>query len=84
MDSWGIVLDSFKTVVLDWFKKYLTSRKQFVDYNGHTSATKHINSGMPQGSILGPLGFIFYVNDIPNSAPDLSLILYTDDTSSFT
>ena len=39
---------------------------------------------MPQGSILGPLGFIIYVNDIPNCAPDLSFILYADDTSAFT
>ena len=84
MDSWGTVLDRFKTIVLDWFKNCLTRRKQFVDDNNHTSATKHINSGMPQGSILGPLGFIIYVNDIPNSVPDLSLILYGDDTSSFT
>ncbi len=35
---------------------------------------------MPQGSIVGPLGFIIYVNDIPNSAPDLSFILFADDT----
>ena len=39
---------------------------------------------MPHGSILGPLGFIIYVNDIPNSVPELSLILYADDTSAFT
>ena len=38
---------------------------------------------MPQGSILGPLGFIIYVNDIPNAAPDMSFILYADDTSAF-
>ena len=39
---------------------------------------------MPQGSILGPLGFIIYVNDVPKSVPDLSLILFADDTSGFT
>ena len=41
-------------VVLDWFKNYLSNREQFVDYNNHTSAKRTINSGMPQGSILGP------------------------------
>ena len=39
---------------------------------------------MPQELILGPLGFIIYVNDIPNSVPELSLILFADDTSAFT
>ena len=71
-------------LALEWFKNYLTNRKQFVDYDGHASELKLITSGMPQGSILGPLGFILYVNDIPNSVPELSLILYADDTSAFT
>ena len=71
-------------LALEWFKNYLTNRKQFVDYNGHVSELRLITSGMPQGSILGPLGFIIYVNDIPNSVPELSLILHADDTSAFT
>ena len=71
-------------LALEWFKNYLTNRKQFVDYNGHVSELRLITSGMPQGSILGPLVFIIYVNDIPNSVPELSLILYADDTSAFT
>ena len=74
----------FRGIVLDWFKSYLTNRKQFVEYNNRKSTIRLINSGMPQGSILGPLGFIIYVNDIPNSVPDLSLILFADDTSAFT
>ena len=71
-------------LALEWFRNYLSNRKQFVDYNSHNSELKLINTGMPQGSILGPLGFIIYVNDIPNSVPNLSLILYADDTSAFT
>ena len=71
-------------LALEWFKNYLSNRKQFVDYNSHISELKLISSGMPQGSILGPLGFIIYVNDIPNSVPNLSLILFADDTSAFT
>ena len=74
----------FRGIVLDWFKSYLTNRKQFVEYINHKSTIRLINSGIPQGSILGPLGFIIYVNDIPNSVPDLSLILFADDTSAFT
>ena len=68
----------------EWFKNYLTNRKQFVDYNGHITELKLITSGMPQGSILGLLGFIIYVNDITNTVPKLSLIQYADDTSAFT
>ena len=74
----------FQGIVLDWFKSYLTNRKQFVEYNNCKSTIRLINSGTPQGSILGPSGFIIYVNDIPNSVPDLSLILFADDTSAFT
>ena len=73
----------FCGIVLDRFKSYLTNRKQFVEYNNHRSTIRLINSGMPQGSILGPSGFIIYVNDIPNIVPDLSLILFADDTSAF-
>ena len=70
----------FRGIVLDWFKNYLTNRKQFVEYNNRKSTIRLNNSGMAQGSILEPLGFIIYVNDIPNSIPDLSLILFADDT----
>ena len=87
--KYDILLDKMahygiRGLVLEWFRNYLSNRKQFVDYNSHISELKSISSGMPQGSILGPLGFIIYVNDIPNSVPDLSLILYADDTSAFT
>ena len=74
----------FRGIALDWFKSYLTNRKQFVEYNNRKSTIRLINSGMPQGSILGPIGFIIYVNDIPNSVPNLSLILFADDSSAFT
>ena len=67
--------------VWPWNGSKITNRKQFGDYNGHVSELKLITSGMPQWSILAPLGFIIYVNDIPNSVPELSLILYADDTS---
>ena len=71
----------FRGVVLDWFKSYLSNRKQFVRYQMHDSNHKIINCGVPQGSILGPLLFILYINDIVNTTSLLELILFADDTT---
>ena len=72
---------SFRGVALDWFKSYLSSRKQFVRYQMHDSNHKIINCGVPQGSILGSLLFILYINDIVNTTFLLELILFADDTT---
>ena len=71
----------FRGVALDWFKSYLSNRKQFVRYQMHDSNHKIINCGVPQGSILGPLLFILYINDIVNTTSLLELILFADDTT---
>ena len=71
----------FRGVTLDWFKSYLSNRKQFVRYQMHDSNHKIINCGVPQGSILGPLLFILYINDIVNTTSLLELILFADDTT---
>ena len=55
-------------VVLQWFSDYLKNREQFVVYNGTTSKSMNIKCGMPQGSILGPILFLLYINDIPAAA----------------
>ena len=60
---------------------YLENRKHFVSYDGEKSETKHITWGIPQGSILGPLFFITYMNDIFHASKNLFNILYADDTS---
>jgi hypothetical protein len=66
----------------EWFRSYLTHRKQFTYVNGEKSRLCDILFGVPQGSILGPLLFICYVNDRPGATALLSL-LYADDTTYF-
>ena len=67
--------------ILRWFCSYLTNRSQFVSYDVIQSTTQTITCGVPQGSILGPLLFIIYVNDICNVSELLFTVLYADDTS---
>ena len=66
---------------LNWFTSYLTNRKQMVDFNGTKSTTLEIKTGVPQGSILGPLLFIIYMNDITNVSIIFDEVLFADDTS---
>ena len=62
---------------------YLHNRKQFTSFNSHSSGLLPVPCGVPQGSILGPLLFLLYVNDIPNASRSLSFILFADDTNIF-
>lgn len=64
-----------------WFKSYLDNRKQYVEYGGTNSTTQTVSFGVPQGSILGPLLFILYVNDITSSSRLFDAILFADDTT---
>ena len=63
------------------FKNYLTERKQYVVYNETRSEFGSISTGVPQGSILGPLLFIIYINDIAQSTSHFNFITYADDTT---
>jgi Skp family chaperone for outer membrane proteins len=67
----------------NWVKDYLTNRKQFVNYNNCKSRMGNIDIGIPQGSILGPLLFLLYINDIHKISDKLSFILFADDTNIF-
>ena len=69
---------------LNWFMSYLTGRTQQVCYNGVASSNiNEINLSVPQGSILGPLLFIIYVNDFPNCLKYGTSLSFADDTSIF-
>ena len=70
----------FDTCSREWFRSYLTNRKQLVDIGGTLSPFRHVTCGVPQGSILGPLLFLVYVNDMC-SAVNCKLLLHADDSA---
>ena len=70
-------------VVHDWFRSYLSNRQQFTQLSSIQSSTAKITCGVPQGSVLGPLLFLIYVNDIGNAVPNQKVKLFADDTNLF-
>ena len=65
--------------ILDWISVYLNNRLQFVEVNGKRSKWLQVTSGIPQGSVLGPLLFLIYINDLPEKI-DSTVYMYADDT----
>ena len=81
----NILLDKLKFLGIKgvanaWFRSYLQDRQQFVSINGTNSSTSTINIGVPQGSVLGPLLFLMYINDMPSNSKFFTL-LFADDTT---
>ena len=78
LDFYGI-----KGTPLNWFKSYLRNRKQYVVYNEVNSEKQDISCGVPQGSILGPLLFLIYINDLAHVSDKLFALLFADDSNMF-
>ena len=64
----------------DWFKSYLNNRMQKCSVNGTLSSAKILTCGIPQGTILGQLLFLLYINDLPNCLVNSEPLMYADDT----
>ena len=75
---YGIRDSAFK-----WFESYLTDRTQFVTYNDVCSSTRNIQCGVPQGSILGPILFLLYINDLSTICTNVFSIFFADDSNLF-
>ena len=73
----------FRGNALRWFKSYLEGRSQFTEVNKVLSSTKMLNCGVPQGTVLGPLLFLLYINDISNSVVNSNIKLCADDSNLF-
>ena len=67
----------------DWFKSYLSDHKQFVLINGYNSHLMPVNCDVPQGSVLGPLLFLIYMNDLHRAIQYCKVHHFADDTNLF-
>lgn len=81
-----ILVDKFKyygfaNESLALIDSYLSNRQQYTDIDGVTSSFMNLSTGVPQGSILGPLLFIIYINDLHESSNSFSFLCYADDTT---
>src|ERR1043165_1332461 len=72
-----------REICLNWIRDYLRNRKQCISYNGHASSMLDVKCGVPHGSILGPLLFLIYVNDISHTSTTLQFLMFADDTNMF-
>ena len=78
LDHYGI-----KGNALNLFMSYLKNRKQYTMIESNKSKTSNISCGVPQGSVLGPLLFLLFINDLPNCCPSGKIRIFADDTNVF-
>ena len=71
----------FRGIINDWFRSYLHDRKQKICMNGHESDIKTIHNGVPQGSVLGPILFLLYINDLHKCITYSDTFHFADDTN---
>ena len=69
----------FNPVIIRWIENYLQDRSQYVEINGEKSQWQPVTSGIPQGSVLRPLLFLIYINDLPKHV-NSTIYMYADDT----
>ena len=83
--SWNSILSKLshygvQGVANIWFRSYLSNRTQFVNLSSSNSILKHIKHGVPQSSVLGPLFFLFYINDLHYCSQTSNTYHFADDT----
>ena len=68
---------------LEWFTNYFNNRWQYVELDNVQSQLLELQTGVPHGSILGPILFLIYINDLPMATENFEYILYADDSTLF-